>query len=54
MMVLEPTEHHAHVHIILLGVELILEVMFPIFNNAIDGFLDKRKKEAKLPDNMLK
>ena len=28
-MIMNPTEHHAHVHVILLGIELILEVAFP-------------------------
>ena len=28
-MIMNPTEHHAHVHVILLGIELILEVTFP-------------------------
>lgn len=28
-MIMNPTKHHAHVHIILLGIELILEVTFP-------------------------
>lgn len=42
-MIVDPVEHHAHVHMILLGIELILEVIFPIFY----GFLDK-KIEKKL------
>lgn len=37
-MIVDPVEHHAHIHIILLGIELILEVIFPIFY----GFLDKQ------------
>lgn len=28
-MILNPTEHHAHLHIFILGIELILEVTFP-------------------------
>ena len=40
-MILEPTEHHAHVHIIILGIELILEALFPFINNWLDTFNDK-------------
>ena len=29
-MIAHPSEHHAHVHIFLLGIELILEVVFPL------------------------
>ena len=29
LMIAHPTEHHAHTHIYLLGIELLLEVIFP-------------------------
>ncbi len=45
IMVLHPTEHHVQVHIIILGIELILEVFFPILNSLIDNYLMKRRKE---------
>ena len=32
MLILNPTEYHLHLHIILLGIELILEVLFPLLN----------------------
>ena len=32
MLIFSPTEHHAHFHIILLGIELILEVVFPVID----------------------
>ena len=38
-MILEPGEHHAHVHVIILGIELILEVMFPLLDPLYDRIL---------------
>ncbi|MBR1868216.1 MAG: hypothetical protein IJ800_06560 [Clostridia bacterium] len=51
-MILEPNSHHAHLHVVLLGIELILEVAFPIANRLIDGFIEKRnaRKEDKSQD----
>ena len=48
-MIVDPVEHHAHVHIILLGIELILEVIFPIFYGFLDKQIEKKlsAKEAK-------
>ncbi|MBQ6727493.1 MAG: hypothetical protein IJQ87_00960 [Clostridia bacterium] len=37
VMILEPTEHHANLHAILLGVELITVVLFYFMENFIDG-----------------
>nr|MBO4517643.1 hypothetical protein [Clostridia bacterium] len=37
MMILEPSEHHAHLHVILLGVELITVVLFYFMERFIDG-----------------
>jgi len=45
-MILEPGEHHAHVHVIILGIELILEVFFPIANKFLDDLIEKRKNKA--------
>ena len=42
-MILTPGEHHAHVHVILLGIELILEVVFPICNHYLDKLMDERR-----------
>lgn len=49
---MEPVEHHAHVHIFLLGIELILEVIFPFVNMYIDHYLllrDAKKKGLPIP-----
>lgn len=42
-MIMNPGEHHAHIHVIILGIELILEVLFPILNAAMENFLEKKK-----------
>ena len=42
MMILEPTEHHAHTHVILLAIELILEIVFPVVSILLAG----RKKQS--------
>ncbi len=41
--IFSPTVHHIHLHVILLGFELILEVLFPL----IDVLLRKEKKEEQ-------
>ncbi|MBO4572857.1 MAG: hypothetical protein J5762_03745 [Clostridia bacterium] len=46
MMITEPTEHHAHVHVIILGIELMLEVLFPIVNEVFDKSMEKRRAKA--------
>lgn len=43
MMILEPSEHHAHVHVILLAVELILEIVFPLSNRLLDRRAEHKK-----------
>lgn len=40
MMIVAPTYHHAHTHVILLAIELILEIVFPV----VSILLAKRKK----------
>ena len=44
MLIFSPTEHHAHFHIILLGIALILEVIFPV----IDKYASKHFGKSKL------
>lgn len=46
-MIMEPVEHHAHVHIFLLGIELMLEVIFPFANMYIDRWLMVRKAKKQ-------
>lgn len=46
LMILEPGEHHAHVHIVLLGIELILEILFPLSNEFFDRYAEKKGKKA--------
>ena len=40
--IFEPTIEHVHIHVILLGIELILEVLFPLLNDILGS-----KKEEK-------
>ena len=47
VMILDPGEHHASFHLYLLGVELFLEVFFPMINHVHEYFINK-KKTAKL------
>ena len=43
-MILEPTLRHAHIHVVLLGIELILEVAFPFVNGLIDKFFYEKRR----------
>ena len=43
-MILEPGEHHAHIHVILLAIELILEIVFPILETLLDKWIKREKK----------
>lgn len=43
-MILEPGEHHAHIHVILLAIELILEIGFPILEALLDRLIKRGKK----------
>lgn len=43
LMIMEPGEHHARIHVIILGIELLLEVLFPILNGAMENFMEKKK-----------
>ena len=48
LLIFSPTEHHAHVHIILLGIELMLEVIFPV----LDDLFSKLFPKSKLLENI--
>ena len=43
LLIFSPTEHHAHVHIILLGIELMLEVIFPVLDEIFYKMFNKNK-----------
>ena len=44
-MIFEPTYKSAHSHLIVLGTELLLEVLFPILNFYVDKAAEKRKNK---------
>lgn len=44
-LVMEPGEHHAYAHLILLGIELILEVTFPLMEKLVQRRLPFDKRE---------
>ena len=44
-MVLEPGLHHAHTHVILLGIELILEIGFPLLEKVIELYTQRKKEK---------
>lgn len=52
ILILEPTEHHIQFHIIILGIELILEVLFPLFNKLIEKIYEAvvKKRESKVSE----
>ena len=43
ILILHPTEEHAHLHIILLGVELLLVIFFSFAEKVIDAITLKKK-----------
>lgn len=45
MLLSDPGEHHAMVHVILLGIEFIGKVFFPMFDEWIDSLREKSKKK---------
>ncbi|MCR5232266.1 MAG: hypothetical protein K6B64_06440 [Acholeplasmatales bacterium] len=47
-MLLEPTEHHAHTHVFLLGIELITNASFYYLYNYLDKLIEKRKNNKEL------
>lgn len=48
ILIMEPTEHHIQFHIIILGIELILEVLFPLFNKLIEKIYEKVKAKRTI------
>lgn len=50
MLIFSPTEHHAHFHIILLGIELILEVVFPVIDKYASKHFGKNKLLEKIQE----
>ena len=46
LMLLSPSEKTVHAHVILLGLELILEVSFPLMNSLVLTILKKTQKHA--------
>ncbi len=48
LMIISPSEHHAHVHIILLGIELILEIVFEFTDVIYDKYLAKKSFKKAL------
>lgn len=46
-LVMEPGEHHAFVHLIVLGIELILEILFPLLEQLLQKRFPIRKEEGK-------
>jgi predicted amidohydrolase YtcJ len=45
MLIAEPGIHHAHIHVILLGIELILEVLWPYFDELESKIKAKLHKD---------
>ena len=43
-MILHPTLHHAHVHVLILGIEYLLEILFPFLDRAVP-YPGKPKRE---------
>ena len=44
IMIMNPDEPHARIHVYILGVELLLEVIFPYLNGIIDSRVEKKRK----------
>lgn len=44
ILIVYPNEHHAHIHIYILGIELICEVVFHLIDLKIDKYLDEKEK----------
>ena len=47
LFIFSPTEHHVHIHIVVLGFELILEVMFPLIEKIFEKLLHKDHEKLK-------
>ncbi|MBP5210156.1 MAG: DUF308 domain-containing protein [Clostridia bacterium] len=44
ILIVESVEHHARIHIVLLGIELMLEVLFPILNRTWENIARARRR----------
>ena len=53
MMILEPGEHHATVHMFLLGIELILEIVFEAVEFIYERKLAEREEKQAAKENLL-
>ena len=47
-MIMEPGEHHAKIHLYLLGVELFTKVLFPILNYIAERVAEKKEKPQEI------
>ncbi|MBQ7152323.1 MAG: hypothetical protein IJR83_00080 [Clostridia bacterium] len=47
LLIIHPDEEHVILHLYILGVELILEVFFPIFYTLLDRWIEKRKAKKE-------
>ena len=50
-MLIEPGEHHAKIHLYLLGVELFTKVLFPIINHVAERAHEKKNSEVTHTEN---
>jgi len=52
LLILNPSEHHLHSHLLLLGAELILEVVLPVLTIGERAILQKRRcsVEIEIPE----
>ena len=46
IFIFEPTLYHVHLHVIILGFELILEVLFPILDELLGGKKEHHEEES--------
>ena len=51
MMIMEPSEHHASLHVYILGIELILEIGFMLLDLLSDRLVEKRLREKTVAEN---
>ena len=47
LLIFNPNEHHLHIHIILLGIELVLEVLFPHFDYLFQKIRNNKLNNEK-------
>ena len=45
ILIANPNEHHAHIHIFILGIEMICEVLFYLIDYRIDKYLDEKENK---------